>query len=47
MATLLEREHHQRSLPVGGWCYQQKDMFTGIYDDGEWMCGDCVSGYAK
>ena len=26
---------------------QQKDMSTGIYDDGEWMCGDCVSGYAR
>jgi hypothetical protein len=28
-----------------GWCHQKKDMSGGIYDDGEWMCGDCVSGY--
>ena len=46
MQELLERERHQRSLPVCGWCRQRKDMSTGIYDDGEWMCGDCVSGYA-
>lgn len=24
----------------------QMDLSTGIYDDGEWMCGGCVSGYA-
>ena len=29
-----------------GWCYQRKDMTGGIYDDGEWMCGDCISRYA-
>lgn len=34
------------NLPVCGWCHQKKDMSTGIYDDGEWMCGDCVAGYA-
>lgn len=28
-----------------GWCHQRKDMSGGIYDDGEWMCGDCISGY--
>lgn len=28
-----------------GWCYQNKDMSWGIYDDGEWMCGDCIAGY--
>lgn len=32
---------------VCGWCNQRSDMSGGIYDDGEWMCGDCVSGYAK
>lgn len=26
-----------------GWCYQKKDMTGGIYDDGEWMCGDCIA----
>lgn len=30
-----------------GWCYQRKDMTGGIYDDGEWMCGDCISRYAR
>lgn len=28
-----------------GWCHEPKDMCTGIYDDGEWMCGDCIAGY--
>lgn len=46
LADRLGNERHLRSLPVCGWCHQQKDMSTGIYDDGEWMCGDCVSGYA-
>lgn len=46
MHELLKREHRHRSLPVCGWCHQQKDMSMGIYDDGEWMCGDCVAGYA-
>ena len=43
----LDEESTRRSRPVCGWCNQQKDMSTGIYDDGEWMCGDCVSGYAR
>lgn len=30
-----------------GWCYQRKDMTGGIYDDGEWMCGECISRYAR
>lgn len=51
-ATLGNRD--QRRSPLAeqteimakcGWCHQQMDMSTGIYDDGEWMCGDCVSGY--
>lgn len=33
----------QRSDAVCGWCSQPKDMSSGIYDDGEWMCGDCVA----
>lgn len=46
LAERLEQERYLRNLPVCGWCNQKKDMSTGIYDDGEWMCGDCVSGYA-
>jgi len=46
LAERLEEERYLRNLPVCGWCHQHKDMSTGIYDDGEWMCGDCVSGYA-
>lgn len=34
------------SLSECGWCHQQSDMAGGIYDDGEWMCGQCVAGYA-
>ena len=25
------------------WCNQNMDMSDGIYDDGEWMCGACIS----
>jgi hypothetical protein len=46
LAVHLEQNYHQCRLPICGWCNQQKDMSMGIYDDGEWMCGDCVSGYA-
>ena len=46
LAERLEHERYLRNLPMCGWCNQKKDMSTGIYDDGEWMCGDCVSGYA-
>jgi len=28
------------------WCHQRTDMTGGIYDDGEWMCGGCISRYA-
>jgi hypothetical protein len=27
-------------------CHQRVDMTGGIYDDGEWMCGACLSAYA-
>lgn len=30
-----------------GWCHQLVDMTGGIYDDGEWMCGNCIAGYAR
>lgn len=30
-----------------GWCHQRTDMTGGIYDDGEWMCGGCIAGYAR
>ncbi|AVO56094.1 hypothetical protein C7A17_26245 [Ectopseudomonas mendocina] len=29
------------------WCHQRTDMSGGIYDDGEWMCSGCISGYAR
>ena len=35
-----------RSLPECGWCHQKSDMVGGVYDDGEWMCGDCIARYA-
>lgn len=28
-------------------CNQKTDMTGGIYDDGEWMCGNCVAGYIE
>jgi hypothetical protein len=30
-----------------GWCHQRTDMTGGIYDDGEWMCGECIARYAS
>jgi hypothetical protein len=29
------------------WCHQRVDMTGGIYDDGEWMCGGCISRLAR
>lgn len=29
------------------WCNQRTDMTGGIYDDGEWMCGGCITRYAR
>lgn len=29
------------------WCHRPSDMADGIYDDGEWMCGDCISNYVS
>lgn len=29
-----------------GWCHTTGDMAGGIYDDGEWMCGDCIARHA-
>ena len=28
------------------WCHQPSDMAGAIYDDGEWMCGECIARYA-
>lgn len=36
-----------RGTLVCHWCGQRSDMSGGIYDDGEWMCGDCIAGYAR
>lgn len=36
-----------RILAECGWCHQRTDMVGGIYDDGEWMCGDCIASYAR
>lgn len=29
------------------WCHQRRDMTGGIFDDGEWMCSDCIAGYMR
>lgn len=39
--------HDSRLLAECGWCHQRKDMNGGIYDDGEWMCGDCIAGFSE
>jgi ribosomal protein S27AE len=41
-----ETNHHDSgNFAECGWCHQSRDMTGGIYDDGEWMCGDCIAGY--
>jgi len=41
-------DHDDRALTAEcGWCHQRVDMTGGIYDDGEWMCGSCIAGYAR
>ena len=40
------RNHSPTANMVCGWCNQPSDMAGGIYDDGEWMCGDCIARYA-
>lgn len=32
---------------ICGWCHQSCDIGDGIYDDGEWMCGGCISQYSS
>jgi hypothetical protein len=46
LSRLLEQQQAIARLPVCGWCDQRVDMGDGIYDDGEWMCGGCIAGYA-
>jgi len=51
----LERSASARSTAIlapgptlrCGWCDRVADMIDGIYDDGEWMCGGCMSRYAN
>jgi len=30
-----------------GWCNACSEMVGGIYDDGEWMCADCIDRCAR
>ncbi len=41
-----EAEEDYAIYSVCGWCHQKTDMTGRIYDDGEWMCGGCISRYA-
>ena len=27
-------------------CMQPVDVCSGVYDDGEWLCGHCIASYA-
>jgi hypothetical protein len=27
-----------------GWCHQLGEISDGLFDEGEWMCGNCMSG---
>lgn len=39
--------YDNRIMAECGWCHQRIDMTDGIYDDGEWMCGNCIARYAR
>ncbi|MFZ2387095.1 MAG: PIN domain-containing protein [Polaromonas sp.] len=39
--------YDSRIMAECGWCHQKTDMTGGIYDDGEWMCGNCIARYAS
>jgi hypothetical protein len=28
-------------------CQQPVDIVTGLYDDGDWLCGNCLAGYTN
>lgn len=43
LQDLLRKEGNVRRGPLCGCCNQSTDFSTGIYDDGEWMCGDCIA----
>ena len=47
IGRLVERERRAANMPECGWCHQRTEMSAGIYDDGEWMCGGCVSRHAS
>ncbi|MES2279873.1 MAG: PIN domain-containing protein [Pseudomonadota bacterium] len=38
---------HDVILTLCSSCNQRTDMTGGIYDDGEWICGDCIAGYIE
>lgn len=40
-------DYDSRLMAECGWCHQRTDMSGGIYDDGEWMCGNCIGQYAQ
>jgi len=50
-----EGKHRSNIFPFVGheaqwtcvWCHQRDAMRDGIYDDGEWMCGSCMTGSAS
>jgi hypothetical protein len=45
--TVSDWEEDQAIMGECVWCHQHLDMTGGIYDDGEWMCGGCISRYAR
>lgn len=42
-----KKDHRGSFVATCGWCHTKADMSDGIYDDGEWMCGSCISRYAR
>ncbi|MGT2505603.1 PIN domain-containing protein [Cupriavidus basilensis] len=43
----IETNQAHSRLPECGRCHQRSDMTGAIYDDGEWMCGHCITRLAR
>jgi hypothetical protein len=45
--TVREGPGQRITQIVCDWCHQPSDMASGIYDDGEWMCGACIAQHSS
>ena len=44
----LQAEAERLAAAPRCWrCQQPVDIGSGVYDDGEWLCGNCIAGFAR